>query len=72
MADEQEFWDQIAADTASRRTHPLPDVGRPLRPPRLASGFAERLREWRSDARFGVVLLVIVALLLLRPVGVGP
>jgi competence protein ComEA len=63
MPDEQEFWDQIAADTASRRARPVPGVDGRLPPPRLARSLAERLREWRSDARFGVVLLVIVAVL---------
>jgi competence protein ComEA len=62
MADEQEFWDQIAADTAGRRVSPLAAGGR--RPsPRLGRGFGERLREWRSDTRFGVVVLVVIAVL---------
>jgi len=61
MADEQEFWNQIAADTAARRVRPLPGVGRRPAPPRLSHGVAERLREWRSDPRVGVVLLVAVA-----------
>jgi competence protein ComEA len=61
MADEQEFWDQIAADSASRRVRPLPGGGRRPPPPRLGHGVAERVREWRSDPRVGVVLLVVIA-----------
>jgi competence protein ComEA len=61
MADEQEFWEQIAADTAARRTRPLPGGGRRPPPPRLTHGLSERLRELRSDPRVGVVLLVVVA-----------
>jgi competence protein ComEA len=62
MADEQEFWDQIAADTAGRRVSPLAGGGR-LPSPRLGRSFGERLREWRSDTRFGVVVLVVIAVL---------
>jgi competence protein ComEA len=67
MSDEQEFWDQIADETGARRArphpHPLPDGARRPPPPRLARGFAERLRGWRSDPRAGVVVLVLVAVL---------
>jgi competence protein ComEA len=61
MADEQEFWEQIAADTRARRGRPLPGGGRRPAPPRLTHGLSERLRELRSDPRVGVVLLVVVA-----------
>jgi competence protein ComEA len=61
MADEQEFWDQIAADTAARRARPLLGAGRRPPPPRLTHGLSERVRELRSDPRVGVVLLVVVA-----------
>jgi competence protein ComEA len=61
MADEQEFWDGIAADSAARRVRPLPGGGRRPAPPRLGHSVAGRLREWRSDPRVGVVLLVAIA-----------
>jgi competence protein ComEA len=70
---EQEFWENQAniSGRPRRRAERRSDPSATTMPPRPAfvvgehdgplARIAERLREWRGDARFGVVVLVLVA-----------
>jgi competence protein ComEA len=66
-AEEREFWDREFHDDprSSRRSRPHTLPRREQRLARAADGplvrLTDRLRDWRADARFGVVMLVLVA-----------
>jgi competence protein ComEA len=65
--DEHEFWDAQFRDPPHARAEPRGPSRRELRRPvaddPMLGRVADRLREWRTDARFGVVVLVAIALL---------
>jgi competence protein ComEA len=64
--EEHEFWDaQFRDPPRARRDRRAPRAARaaPLAPDGLAVRLADRVRDWRSDARFGVVVLVGIALI---------
>jgi competence protein ComEA len=68
--DEQEFWDRQFRDPPRPRQEPRPLPRREVRrtratePPfaHVTERLVDRLRDWRHDARFGVVVLVGIAL----------
>jgi competence protein ComEA len=64
--EEREFWDDQFRDEArSRRASPRALPRREQRlahaPDGLLTRLADRVRDWRADARFGVIVLVLVA-----------
>ncbi len=64
MADEQEFWNRMFDEPSApgpKRTRTVPRGAFTARPPSIVERVLARARDWRSDARFGVVVLVAVA-----------
>lgn len=61
--EEREFWDpQFHDPPRPRRRSELPRREQRLaRAPGLLTRLTDRLRDWRADARFGVIVLVVVA-----------
>jgi competence protein ComEA len=62
--EEREFWDaQFHDEPRPRRRRELPRREQRLAraPDGRLTRFTDRLRDWRADARFGVVVLVVVA-----------
>ena len=61
MADE-EFWNRKHDDTGkSSAPRPIPRGPFTARPTGVAQRVMDRFQDWRSDSRFGVVVLVVVA-----------
>jgi len=68
--DEREFWDdQFRDERRAARRGAGPSPRAPRRPvasdrpfDRVVDRLLDRVRDWRADARFGVVVLVLVAL----------
>jgi competence protein ComEA len=56
--DESQFWDRQVGDRASSGSR----APRPIASDRLVDRALDRLQEWRSDTRVGIVVLVLVAL----------
>ncbi|MEX1009218.1 MAG: helix-hairpin-helix domain-containing protein [Acidimicrobiia bacterium] len=62
MSDEQEFWNRKHDDAAeSSGPRPIPRGAFTARPPSVVQRVLDRLQDWRSDSRFGIVVLVVVA-----------
>jgi len=71
VAEEQEFWNRSFDDTAApgpermespARARTVPRDSFTVPPPSFVGRVLDRVRDWRSDARFGVVVLIAVAL----------
>jgi competence protein ComEA len=70
VADEQEFWNRTFDDAPApgperseqpARARTVPRDAFTVRPPSFAGRVLDRVGDWRSDARFGVVVLIAVA-----------
>jgi competence protein ComEA len=71
VADEQEFWNRSFDDAATpgpdrtespARARTVPRDSFTVPPPSFVGRVLDRVRDWRSDARFGVAVLIAVAL----------
>src|SRR5436190_23906869 len=63
MVDEQEFWNRKFDDTRAPSTPRRTTRGAfTAYPPSFRQRLADRFQDWRSDSRFGVVILIVVAL----------
>jgi competence protein ComEA len=63
MVDEQEFWNRKFDDTsAPSALHRTTRGAFTAYPPSFRQRVADRFQDWRSDSRFGVVILIVVAL----------
>ncbi len=73
MADDQEFWNRTFDDAdapgaahadraePTERARAVPRDAFAVRPRGIVERMLDRAREWRSDGRFGVVMLIVVA-----------
>ena len=63
MVDEQEFWNRKFDDTSTPSAlHRTTRGAFTAYPPSFRQRVADRFQDWRSDSRFGVVVLIVVAL----------
>ncbi len=73
MADDQEFWNRTFDDAdapgaahgdrtaTAERARTVPRDAFAVRPRGIVERMLDRARDWRADARFGVVVLIVVA-----------